>query len=68
MFNRLPKPRQTFDPFNRANSTDLSEKKFYFKRKSLSPKKSGSSLLKLAIMLVAVFWFLYYLGRPGGGN
>jgi len=68
MFDRLPKPRKTFDPFNRMESGNGSEKKFKFKRKRLSRKKSGTSIVRLALLLVAVIWILYYFGRPGGGN
>ncbi|MCH7495469.1 MAG: hypothetical protein IH825_05185 [Candidatus Marinimicrobia bacterium] len=68
MFDRLPKPRQTFDPFNRIGSADDSEKTFKFKRKRLSRKKSGNSVVRLTLMLLAVVWFIYYLGRSGGGN
>ena len=68
MFDRLPIPRHRFDPFNRMGSGDGSEKKFTFKRKRLSMRKSGSSIVQLALLLVAVTWILYYFGRSGGGN
>ena len=68
MFDRLPKPRYTFDPFNRFGSADESAKKFKFKRKRLSGKKSGNSVVRLALMFLAVIGFLYYLGRSSGGN
>ncbi|MCH7886829.1 MAG: hypothetical protein IIA58_02575 [Candidatus Marinimicrobia bacterium] len=68
MFDRLPKPRQTFDPFNRMGSANGSDKKFNFNRKRLSLRKSGISVVRLALLMVAVIWFLYYFGGSGGGN
>ncbi|TFB12059.1 hypothetical protein E3V55_01890 [Candidatus Marinimicrobia bacterium MT.SAG.3] len=63
MFDRLPKPRKTFDPFNRMWSGNGSEKSFKFKRKRLSIRKSGTSIARLVIMFLAVIWFLYYLAK-----
>lgn len=63
MFDRHSKPRKTFDPFNRMGSGNDSEKKFMFKRKRLSRRKSGTSIPRLVIMFLAVIWFLYYLAK-----
>ena len=63
MFDRLPKPRKTFDPFNRMWSGNGSEKSFKFKRKRLSIRKSGTSIARLLIMFLAVIWFIYYLAK-----
>lgn len=62
MFNRLPKPRYRFDPFGDIGSAANSEKGLRFKRKRISEKKSGRSVLSLFLMLLAITWFIYYLG------
>ncbi|MCH8299334.1 MAG: hypothetical protein IIC39_02180 [Candidatus Marinimicrobia bacterium] len=63
MFDRLPKPRKTFDPFNQIGSGSYLEKNFKFKRKRLSIRKSGTSIARLVIMFLAVIWFIYYLAK-----
>ncbi len=68
MIGRLPKPRHRFDPFNRMGSGDGSEKKFKFKRKRLSVRKSGTSVVRIALLLIAVICFIYYFSKSGGGN
>ena len=62
MFNRLPKPRYRFDPFGDEGSAANGEKRIRFKRKRISEKKSGRSVLGLFLMLLAVTWIIYYFG------
>ena len=62
MFNRFPKPRYRFDPFGDEGSAVNGEKRIRFKRKRISKKKSGRSVLSLFLMLSAITWFIYYLG------
>jgi len=68
MFNRLPKPRYTFDPFGEKESNGNASGKIVFNRKRLSKKGSSGSLWKILLMVLAVFWFIHYLGGLGGGK
>ena len=65
MFNRLPKPRYRFDPFGDMGSAVNGEKRIRFKRKRIGKKNAGRSLLSLFLMLLAITWFIYYLGGFG---
>ncbi len=62
MFNRFPKPRYRFDPFGDKGSSVDGEKRILFKRKRISGKNPGRSVLSLFLMLLAVTWIIYYFG------
>ena len=69
MFSRLPKPRYTFSPFGgKKESDDDNSIKIVFKRKRLSKRESSGSIWKIVLMVLAVIWFIQYLGGFGGGK
>jgi len=68
MFSRLPKPRYTFSPFGGKKESDDNSIKIVFKRKRLSKRESSGSIWKIVLMVLAVIWFIQYLGGFGGGK